>query len=177
MRAARCGVGDDAVDADGHESQADDREKRHQDEAELRAGVGLLVNEIVHRAGVAERDAAIDGPDFAPHRIHHRHGVVGGAHENAALAGAGQRVGKPDFGLDWFLQAFVANVADDADDFKPRIGDSVGEIGEVGDADAAADRIHTVEITLRESFVDDGDFTGIGDFGFVEEAAVAELNF
>ena len=33
-----------------------------------------------------------------------------------------------------------------------------------------------IEISLRESFVDDSDFARVGDLGFVEEAAVAQLN-
>src|SRR5207245_4332644 len=107
-----------AKDADDHEQQADPGERTERSHAKPRLGVGEPFEIAFERAGVRERDVAIDGPDFLANAIEERAGIDGGPDEDAAVTKAGDRVGEKSLGHDGLLQAAVLGVRDDADNFK-----------------------------------------------------------
>src|SRR5207253_2896887 len=118
VRLERHGVSHDAKDADDHEQQADPGERTERSHAKPRLGVGEPFEIAFERAGVRERDVAIDGPDFLANAIEERAGIDGGPDEDAAVTKAGDRVGEKSLGHDGLLQAAVLGVRDDAHNFK-----------------------------------------------------------
>src|SRR5207253_29712 len=118
VRLERHGVSHDAKDADDHEQQADPGEGTERSHAKPRLGVGEPFEIASERAGVRERDVAIDGPDFLASVIEERAGIDGGPEEDAAVTKAGDRVGEKSLGHDGLLQAAGIGARADASTLK-----------------------------------------------------------
>src|SRR6266851_3753857 len=91
--AAGGGVGEDAIDADGDEHEADGAEDGHEEKAEARSSVREGGDKTFERASEREGDVAVGGPDFVANGVHHGHRLRTGADEDATRAGAGHGVG------------------------------------------------------------------------------------
>jgi hypothetical protein len=57
MGSSRGGVGEDAVDADGDENQADRSENGPEQESEARAAIGMFADERLERAAIGKGHA------------------------------------------------------------------------------------------------------------------------
>ncbi len=177
MGAAGGGVGKDAVDADGDEHESDGAEDGQQQEAEARSSVREGGDKAFECTSEREGDVAVGGPDFVADGVHHGHGLGTGAHQNAARAGTGHRIGNPEFRIRRILQAMVLRVGDDTDDLEPGIGELVWKLLELRDVHALTDGIFVAEIFVGEGLVNDGELALPFHLGFSERASVDELDF
>ncbi len=69
-------VGQDAVNADRNQNQANRSEDGHEHKAEVRTGVEALVDVVRQRPGGNEGNARICGPDSPAHGVHHGCGIL-----------------------------------------------------------------------------------------------------
>jgi hypothetical protein len=163
-RAAGGQVRDNAVESEAGEQEREDSEgtDQHQIQALCEQGAG---DDFGHRVDVVERLVGVDLADGGADGGGYGGWVAGGFdHHSHTILGA-LSVGPIDLRARVAVQAFVANMSRDADDFSPR------HSGDDRNAEALAERALVAEDLAGDAVIEDTDLCVVGRVVLTEVAA------